>query len=207
MSIDAHPVDDACCGRKPRVLQNPAERRATPDAYRPKAQSGVEANPRPIVKCMEGAFHRYQARNCAQPYPSICYKTARRSWTCSRGPGDEPIDHRAQALQLALAIRARSDMGFGRGSLTRRQDLQGVGTRYLVLPAGVKVWARAHTPQTTTASSWMGPLVAAWTKRAPSAGRRRTRFRQGCADKRRAGEVAHRRITRRGLSEGYPWCW
>jgi hypothetical protein len=36
------------------------------------------------------------------------------------GPGDEPIDHRAEALQLALAIRARGDMGFGRGNLARR---------------------------------------------------------------------------------------
>ena len=35
-------------------------------------------------------------------------------------PGDEPIDHRAKALQLALAIRARGDVGFGRGNLARR---------------------------------------------------------------------------------------
>ena len=49
------------------------------------------------------------------------------------GPGDEPIDHRAEALQLALAIRARGDMGFGRGNLARRQGLQGVGARQLGL--------------------------------------------------------------------------
>ena len=36
------------------------------------------------------------------------------------GPGDEPIDHRPEALQLALAIRARGDVGFGRGNLVGR---------------------------------------------------------------------------------------
>ena len=40
------------------------------------------------------------------------------------GPGDEPVDHRAEALQLALAIRARGDMGFGRGNLARGQGLR-----------------------------------------------------------------------------------
>jgi hypothetical protein len=39
----------------------------------------------------------------------------------------------------------RGDMGFGRGNLTRRQNLQGVGARYLALFATVQVWARAHT--------------------------------------------------------------
>ena len=47
------------------------------------------------------------------------------------GPRDEPIDHRTQALQLALAIRARGDVGFGRGNLARRQRLQGVGAAQL----------------------------------------------------------------------------
>jgi hypothetical protein len=62
-------------------------------------------------------------------------------------PGDEPIDDRAEALQFALAIPARNDMGFDRGSLARRQNLQRVGARHLALPAAVQVWARAHTPK------------------------------------------------------------
>ena len=33
------------------------------------------------------------------------------------GPGDEPIDHRPEALQLALAIRARGDVGLGSQAL------------------------------------------------------------------------------------------
>jgi len=44
----------------------------------------------------------------------------RRRWTQHvGGPGDEPIDHRLEALQLALAIWARGDVGFGRGNLAR----------------------------------------------------------------------------------------
>src|SRR5690348_5913481 len=53
---------------------------------------------------------------------------------CSRtqhigGPGDKPIDHRAEALQLALAIRARGDVRLDRRDFARRQDLQGIGAR------------------------------------------------------------------------------
>jgi len=36
------------------------------------------------------------------------------------GPVDQPIDDWPQVLHLALAIRAGSDMGFGRGNLARR---------------------------------------------------------------------------------------
>src|SRR6185295_11054938 len=53
-------------------------------------------------------------------------------------------------------LRAGGDMGFGRGNLTRRQNLQGVGARYLALFAAVQVWAQAHTCQTSTARSWIG---------------------------------------------------
>src|SRR6185436_4082631 len=53
------------------------------------------------------------------------------------GPGNEPIDDRAQAVQLPSAIAARGDMGFGRGNLARRQRLSGIRTRYLALLAGV----------------------------------------------------------------------
>ena len=35
-------------------------------------------------------------------------------------------------------------MGFGRGNLARRQDLQGIGARQLGPFATVQVWARAH---------------------------------------------------------------
>ena len=35
-------------------------------------------------------------------------------------------------------------MGFRRGSLTRRQNLKGVGASYLALLAAVRVCARAH---------------------------------------------------------------
>jgi hypothetical protein len=56
------------------------------------------------------------------------------------------MDHRAHALQLALAIRARGDVSFGRGNLARRQGLQGVGARQLGPFATVQVSARAHWP-------------------------------------------------------------
>jgi len=36
------------------------------------------------------------------------------------GPGDELSDHRAEALQLALAIRTRGDVRFGRRNFARR---------------------------------------------------------------------------------------
>ena len=54
------------------------------------------------------------------------------------------MDHRKEALQLALAIRARANMSFGRGNLVRRQDLQGVGARQLGPVATVQVFAQAH---------------------------------------------------------------
>jgi len=38
-------------------------------------------------------------------------------------------------------------MGFRRRNLTRRQNLQGVGTRCLALLAAVRVCARAHVPK------------------------------------------------------------
>src|SRR4029077_2727700 len=45
------------------------------------------------------------------------------------GPGDEPTVRRAEALHLALAIRARGNMGFGLGILALRQDLQSMSVR------------------------------------------------------------------------------
>jgi hypothetical protein len=54
------------------------------------------------------------------------------------------MDHWPEALQLALAIRARGDVGLGH--LSRRQDLQDGGTRQLGSVATVQVWAR-HIPQ------------------------------------------------------------
>jgi hypothetical protein len=71
------------------------------------------------------------------------------------GPGDEPIDHRAETLQLALAARARSDMRFGGSRFARRQYLSGVRARYLALLAGVQARAWAHTPNTSNPS--IGP--------------------------------------------------
>ena len=47
-------------------------------------------------------------------------------------------------------------MGFRRRSLTRRQNLQGVGTRCLALLAAVRACSRAHVQKTTTTNSWMG---------------------------------------------------
>jgi len=76
------------------------------------------------------------------------------------GPGDEAVDDRAQALQLALAIRARGDVGFGRGNLARRQDLQRVGARQLdpfAAAPGVGGMRGLHTPKTSKASFWIGP--------------------------------------------------
>src|ERR1700751_5069203 len=69
------------------------------------------------------------------------------------GPGDEPINHRAEALQFALAIRARGNVGFGRGNLARRQDLQGVGARYLALLATVAM-TRTHGFPGSAVSVW-----------------------------------------------------
>src|SRR5690606_892788 len=60
-----------------------------------------------------------------------------------RRPGDEPIDHRAEALQLALAVRARLDVCLDRGHFARRQDLQGVGACDLALLAAVTM-ERTH---------------------------------------------------------------
>src|SRR5262245_15512034 len=73
------------------------------------------------------------------------------------GPGDEPIDHREETLQLALAVRARSDMRFGGSHFVRRQRLSGVRARYLALLAGVQARAWAHTPNTSDPSFWIGP--------------------------------------------------
>jgi len=74
-----------------------------------------------------------------------------------RGPGDKPVNHRAQALQLALAIRARGDMGFGRGNLACGQDLQSVGKRQLGDFAAVVEGTRGlHASETSTVSFWIG---------------------------------------------------
>src|SRR5207248_9904005 len=77
-------------------------------------------------------------------------------------PGDEPVDHRAEALQFAPAIRARGDVRFGRGNLARRQCLSGVGAGYLALLAAVRLpdpggMRGLHTPNTSNASFWIGP--------------------------------------------------
>src|SRR6516164_7807188 len=60
------------------------------------------------------------------------------------GPRDEPIDHRTETLQLALAIRAQGDVCLDRGHFARRQDLQDIGARQLGSFATVQVWVRAH---------------------------------------------------------------
>jgi hypothetical protein len=82
-------------------------------------------------------------RTQVQPVKA-CLK--RCSWTQHiGGAGDETIDDRAQALQLAPAIRARSDVGFRYSNLARRQDLQGVGAHQLALLAGF-VWKLVMFP-------------------------------------------------------------
>jgi len=61
-----------------------------------------------------------------------------------RGPGDELSDHRAEAFQLALALRTRGDVGFGRSNFAPIQDLQSVGARQLGVVARVQVLAGTH---------------------------------------------------------------
>ena len=141
--------------------------------------------------------HRLLARLLGDAKRKTALQRCRRTQHVG-GPGDEPIDHRAEALQLALAIRARGDMGFGRRSLTRRQNLQGEGARRLALLAAVPVWTRPHAPKTTTASSWMGPNDGG-DKRAPQPA-------SGACDL--DGPQSDYGTTRpRGFSEGYPSCW
>jgi hypothetical protein len=62
-------------------------------------------------------------------------------------------------------------MGFGRGNLALRQDLQSMSARLFGPFATVQVGVRGlHTPNTSNVSFWIGPEVA---KGTPSAGRRR----------------------------------
>src|SRR5690348_10850063 len=56
------------------------------------------------------------------------------------------MHHRAEAVQLPLASRARNDVRFGLGTLARRQDLQGVRAGQLGLVATGHVWVRTHWP-------------------------------------------------------------
>ena len=122
-------------------------------------------------------------------------------------PGDEPVDHRTEALQLAPAIRARGNVGLGPGNLARRQDLQGVGARQLAGFATVQVWAPAHwlTPESTATprliSCSIGPACEVCIPV-----KRQTRVfglvRRGALTKKCATPS-----PRDGFSEGYPWCW
>src|SRR6185312_6140874 len=61
-------------------------------------------------------------------------------------PGDEAIDHRAQALDLAPALRAGGDMRLGRGNLAGRQRLERVGGGELCPVATVETWAHRRRP-------------------------------------------------------------
>src|SRR5438105_9707511 len=86
-------------------------------------------------------------------------------------PGNEPVDHRAQALQFAPAIRAGGDMRFSRGNLARGQDLQGIRAGCLAMPAAVRLpdpggMRALHTPNYVKRelSDWSGARGA---KKAP----------------------------------------
>jgi hypothetical protein len=62
------------------------------------------------------------------------------------GPHDEPIDHRAETLQLTPAIRARGDVRLCRGNLAPRQGLSCVGAGYLALLAAIPIGRRHGLP-------------------------------------------------------------
>src|SRR5712671_7200401 len=84
----------------------------------------------------------------------------RRCWTQQvGGPADKLIDHRPEALQLVLAIRARGDVCLDRGHFARTQDLQDVGARQLGAFTTI-VWGMRgfHIPNTSNASFWIGPM-------------------------------------------------
>src|ERR1043166_7894227 len=80
--------------------------------------------------------HRLLAGLLANAKREPCLQ--RCTWTTHiGGPGDEPIEHRTEALHFALTVRARRDMGFGHGNLARRHCLSHVGARNFAVLAGV----------------------------------------------------------------------
>src|SRR6185369_9860402 len=68
------------------------------------------------------------------------------SWTKHiGGPGDEPIEHRTEALHFALTVRACGNVLFDLGHFTGRWDLQRVRSCKCGHFAIVPVWTRAHS--------------------------------------------------------------
>jgi len=88
-------------------------------------------------------------------------------------------------------------MGFGRRSLTPRQNLQGEGARRLALLAAVQVWTRPHAPKNDNRKLLDGPNGGG-DKKMP----------QPASGARDLVAPKHFGTTRpRGFSEGYPSCW